>query len=212
MAYSIPIGGIVKHITYCTIAGQASTNTRKWQLFNLSTGSTFPSTETLDALDIGMAGPMLPLLSTNALYYGSVMYLMNPIGLPPRPVSTTGNQGAGLAGAGLLPGQTSGLISLLTATMGKIGQGRIYVPFPCPADGAADGTPTAGYVTRLADLGVFLSHDLTVIAGGQTATFKPCLYRGGTDTPKFIDQAINNDAWATQRRRGSYGRLNKAPF
>jgi len=212
MAYAIPIGGIVKHISYCTIPGQASTNSRKWQLFNLSTGTSFPSSDTLDALDMGMAVPLVALLSQDALFYGSQMYLMNPIGAPPRPVTTTSHQSAGSAGLGLLPGQTSGLISLKSSTLGKIGQGRTYVPFPSPLDNAADGTPTAGYVTRLADLGVFLSHDLTVVAGGQTATFKPCLYRGGTDTPRFIDEAINQDAWATQRRRGSYGRLNKAPF
>jgi len=104
------------------------------------------------------------------------------------------------------------LISLYSATLGKIGQGRTYVPFPCPDDNAGDGTPTAGYVTRLANLAVFLSTDLVIVAGAQTATFKPCLYRGGVDTPRFIQDAVNHDAWATQRRRGSFGRLNKAPF
>jgi hypothetical protein len=212
MAYSIPIGGIVRHVVYCTIAGQASTNTRKWQLVNLSSGSVFPSPDTLDALDTGYAANVLPLLSSNSTYYGSQLYLMNPLALPPRPEHTTANQGAGTAGAGLLPGQTSGLVSLYTPTLGKIGQGRTYVPFPCPDDNAADGTPTAGYVTRLAGLAAYLKTDRIIVAGGQTATFKPCLYRGGADVPRFFDNAVNHDAWATQRRRGAFGRLNKAPF
>jgi len=212
MAYSIPIGGIVRHTVYTTIPGQAATNTRKWQLFNLSTGTDFLSTPVLNFLDTSWSTFLTPNMSSDALYYGSMMYLMNPIGPPPRPETTVVNQMAGSAGAGLLPGQTSGLISLYTSTLGKIGQGRVYVPFPCPDDNAADGTPTAGYVTRLADLSVFLSEDFTLTVGAQTATFKPCLYRGGTDAPRFIINATNNDAWATQRRRGSYGRLNKAPF
>jgi len=212
VSYSIPIGGIVKHVVYCTIAGQASTNSRKWQLTNLSTGTSFPSNAILDSLDLNFSANVIPLLSSDATYYGSQLYLLNPLALPPRPEFTVTNQAAGTAGAGLLPGQTSGLVSLYSPTLGKIGQGRTYVPFPCPDDNAADGTPTAGYVARLADLGVFLKSDLVVVNGGQTATFKPCLYRGGTDTPRFFDTAVNHDAWATQRRRGSFGRLNKAPF
>jgi len=211
-AFQIPIGGIIRAVTYCIIPGQASTNTHKWQLTSLSSGSNFDSSAFLTFYDLAMQSVYLPLLSNDAQYYGTQMYLMNPIGPAPRPDSTNGNQAAGTAGAGLLPAQTSGLISFYTLTLGKTGQGRSYIPFPCPGDNGADGTPAAGYVTALADLAIFLKSQQTVINGGQTATFRPCLYRGGVDVPRFIETANNPDAWATQRRRGAYGRLNKAPF
>jgi len=210
--FLIPIGGIVKVITYCTIPGQVSTNSHKWQLVSLSSGATFPSSPFILAMDSSLAGLYTGLISSNSEYYGSQLYLLNPIGLPPRPDHVNVNNNPGTGGAGLLPSQTSGLVSLYSSTLGKIGQGRTYIPFPPPGLNNADGTPEATYVTDLNALGAFLFANNIVIDGGVTATFRPCLYRGGTDTPRFLESAVAHDAWATQRRRGAFGRLNKVPF
>jgi len=211
-SYSIPIGGIVKCITYCKIPGQVSTNTHKWQLTNLSSGTSFSSNNLVLTYDAAMQALYLPLMSAEASYYGTQIYLLNPIGLPPRPDSNNANQDTGAGAGGLLPSQTSGLISLRSSTLGKQGQGRTYVPFPYADGNESDGSPTAAYIDKLVDLGVFLRSNFLVIDGAVTATFRPCLYRGGTDTPKFIEQSTAHDAWATQRRRGAFGRLNANPF
>lgn len=210
--YNIPIGGVVRAVDYCTVPGQVSTNTRKWQLVALSTGTGFSSSAFTLTYDSQLSGWMLVLLSTGAEYYGTQVYLMNPIGAAPRPDATNVNQGAGTFGAGLLPTQTSGLVQLYSTTLGKIGQGRTYVPFPSPTASEANGTPTAGYLNALNDLGGFLSSNLTVVDGVQVATFRPCLYRGGADVPRFLESFRRPDAWATQRRRGSFGRTNSLPF
>lgn len=210
--FTIPIGGIIKCVTYCRIPGQVSTNSHKWQLTSLSSGSLFNSTPVVLQYDATMQGLYSTLLSSNAEYYGTQMYLLNPLGLPPRPDSVNGNQAAGDGGAGLLPSQTSGLIKLVTATLGKIGQGRTYIPFPAPVKNEANGSPTTVYVDDLVNLKNSLTAPFNVIDGGITATFRPCLYRGGTDTPRFIDSGTAHDAWATQRRRGAFGRLNATPF
>jgi hypothetical protein len=211
-SFPIPIGGIVRAVTYCTYPGQTSVNQHKWQLTNLTSGTSFSSNQfTLD-YDAAMASRYVDLLSEQALYYGTQVYLMNPIGLPPRPDSINANQIAGNGTGAILPRQTSGLISLRTATLGKIGAGRTYVPFPYGDANETNGTPTVVYQGFLGTLGDFLKGNLLVVSGGVTATFRPCLYRGGVDVPRFIEEAIIPDAWATQRRRGDYGRLNKAPF
>lgn len=211
-SFSIPIGGIVKAITYCTIPGQVSVNSRMWQLTNLTSGQAFSSNMFTITYDTTMLPLYVSLLSDAALYYGTQVYLQNPIGLPPRPDSDNANQSPGQGPGGLLPSQTAGLISLKTSTLGKIGQGRVYVPFPYNVANEVNGSPTVVYMENLSNLGTFLSQPFAVIDGGITATFRPCLYRGGTDTPRFIDQAVPHDAWATQRRRGAYGRLNANPF
>ena len=210
--FTIPIGGIVRAITYCTVPGQVSTNTRKYQLVSLSSGTTFPSGDFVLAYDADMVNLYPPLLSTGAQYYGVQAYLMNPIGLPPRPDHVNINATAGTFGAGLLPTQSSGLISLYSSTLGKIGQGRIYVPFGSPTALDANGTPTAAYGLGLTDLGAYSAANRVIIAGGITATFRPCLYQGGVDTPRFIETFKIHDAFATQRRRGSFGRANSLPF
>lgn len=211
-AFPIPIGGIVKALTYCTIPGQTSVNTHKWQLTSLTSGSSFSSAGFTADYDTAMAALYAVLLATQATYYGTQVYLMNPIGLPPRPDSTSANVTSGTGGAGLLPTQTSGLISLRSSTLGKIGAGRSYIPFPYIDAAQTDGTPTTAYTDKLVDLGTFLRSNLLVIQGGVTGTFRPCLYRGGADTPRFIEEELSADAWATQRKRGSYGRSNKTPF
>jgi len=211
-AFNIPIGGIVRVVTYCTIPGQVSTNTRKWQLVSLSSGATFPSGPFILAMDNSLAGLYSGMLSSDAEYYGSQCYLMNPIGLPPRPDAVNINNNPGTGGAGLLPAQSSGLISLRSSTLGKIGQGRDYIPFPPTGLNDTDGTPVATYVTDGNTLAGFLFANFIVIDSGITATFRPCLYRGGPDVPRFIEAGSCAKAWATQRRRGAYGRLNKVPF
>lgn len=211
-SFSIPIGGIVRCVTYCTKPGQASTNTHKWQLTNLTSGTAFSSNQLTIDYDAAMLALYTPLLSADALYYGTQVYLMNPIGLPPRPDSINANVTAGTGTGGLLPGQIAGLISLRSSTLGKIGAGRTYAPFPYVDANEADGTPTNAYITSLAALGTFLRSNFLVVDGAVTATFRPCLYRGGVDTPRFIEEQISRNAWATQRRRGDFGRLNAAPF
>jgi len=211
-SFPIPIGGIVRAVTYCTKPGQVSTNTHKWQLVSLSSGSSFSSNQFTINYDLNMSGVYKAVLSNEAKYYGTQVYLMNPIGLPPRPDSINGNTDFGTAGAGLLPTQSSGLITLRSSTLGKIGAGRTYIPFPTPVDNETNGSPTVDYVSRLLDIGDFLKTNFLVVDGGVTATFRPCLYRGGTDTPRFIEERVARDAWATQRRRGDFGRLNANPF
>lgn len=211
-SFSIPIGGIVRAVTYCQKAGQVAVNQHKWQLTNLTSGTAFSSNQFTINYDVAMAALYNPLMYVDANYYGTQVYLLNPIGLPPRPDSINVNTTPGTGPGSFLPTQTCGLISLRSATLGKIGAGRTYLPFPYGDANSPDGVPTAAYQTNAAFLAGFLESNFVVIDGGVTATFRPCLYRGGTDTPRFIEEATVSGSWATQRRRGDYGRLNKVPF
>lgn len=211
-SFTIPIGGIVRAVTYCTAPGQTAVNSHKWQLVALSSGTTFSSNAFLLEYDLNMSVVYTAVLANNALYYGTQMYLMNPIGAPPRPDSINANQVNGSAGANFLPQQSSGLIRLRSNTLGKTGQGRSYIPFPSASDNEANGTPVVGYVSRLLDIRDYLIANKLIVDGAITATFRPCLYRGGVDVPRFIEEGNAADAWATQRRRGAFGRLNNPPF
>jgi len=211
-AFSFPIGSVLKADTVCTVPGQISVMTHKWQMTSIVGGTTFNSSDFLTQYDADLAALMLPLLSAGASYYGTQISLMNPIGAGPRPDNTAINTAVGTGGAGLMPTQTCGLISWYTSTMGKVGQGRTYVPFPSPTQNQADGTPVAGYMSLLAALASYLRSTTTVAPGAVTAEFEKVLYSGGIAEPLFVDYATPRDAWATQRRRGSYGRVNKLPW
>lgn len=211
-SFNFPIGSVIKANVYCTIAGQVSVSSHKYQMTSITGASLFNSAALLADLDSIFSTNYPPLLSDDALYYGLQLYLENPTGPAPRPDSSILLQGPGTAGAGLLPSQASGLISWYTATLGKSGQGRTYVPFPAPASNEADGTPTAAYIAALDTLAFSIRSPKVVVDAGITGTFEHVLYAGGIATPVLVIDSTQRNAWATQRRRGAYGRANANPF
>lgn len=212
MAFNIVSGGVVRHIMYCTIPGQVSVTKRDYQCLGVSGGTGISSEDVLAFLDSAFNNLLKNCMSFMATYYGSQLYYQTPVGARPRPSSTTANTGIGSDVGELLPTQTCGLISLYTDTLGKTGQGRMYVPFPAQDSIDASGGPNALYLVDLEDLGAELISNKVVIAGAVTGTFAPVLYIPGGVPPKPIIKYIRRDAFATQRKRGAFGRLNANPF
>jgi len=212
MAFNIVSGGVIRHVMYSTVPGQVSVTKRDYQCVSISGGSAINSDTVLAHLETTFANLMKDCMSNQATYYGSQLYYQTPVGARPRPSSSTLEQGVGSDAGDLLPTQTTGLISLYSDTLGKAGQGRVYVPFPAQDSIDSLGSPDALYLVDLTNLGTQLVSPQAVIAGGITATFVPVLYIPGGTPPKPIIKFIVRDAFATQRRRGAFGRLNAAPF
>jgi len=128
-------------------------------------------------------------------------------------VAVNTSAGPGTVAGDLMSTQTSGLISLATNFAGRRFRGRKYMPFPGEADNDATGVPTAGYLTRLAALRNLFTATQSVVGGAGTTNFKLVIFhKGGNPVPTVVTGAIAQPIWATQRRRGSYGRPNNQPF
>jgi len=144
--------------------------------------------------------------------------------LAPPKQDTFGN-----AGAIPLPRQCAALVGLLTERGGKHGRGRRYLPFPAAADNESDGiaTPTDGYRNRCNNLLATIAQRWVINAGGGAAlTLVPVVRANLTVQPVPpvdpplpptwnyfpITRYLIPDAWATQKRRGYYGRANFSPF
>jgi len=211
-AFLIQPGDVVKALTICQVPGQVSINARQYQLVQSSQSGELTSTNFLAAFAPQMHSYLVPLMAQEATYYGNMLYLDTPHATPGwRPDSRGAERSVGTGGVGLLPHQTSGLISLYTNTIGKKGQGRIYVPFPPQITNGADGNPTAQYVTKLDELGMFLAGSIMVTVGAVTHMFLPVLYKKG-GVPYQINTYQSRSGWATQRRRGNFGPTNELPF
>jgi len=153
------------------------------------------------------------LLSAEAEFRGYLVRRIHP---------TYGAEYADVAGAGdgavagdALPRQTSGLISKKAAVPGRRKGGRFYIPFPSEGDNDVDGIPTDEYFTRLGLLADNLWQSLAT--GAFTAD--PCIAKirsvAGVTTvieTRLISRCKPVQAWATQRRRGSFGRINTSPI
>jgi len=205
-------GDVVRSVFVVTYGGQTATMSRDWQLSSVVGAPTIKSTAILEALVTDIPEVMKLMMCNDAHYYGTMLYKRTPVGPAPRPDHTTIGSGPGTAGINALPTQACGLISLYTATLGKTGQGRIYLPFPSTASSDVTGTPTGTYINNLVLMGDSLIRQYTAVDGVTTTTFRGCLYIPGGTPPRYFNAYTIHDAWATQRKRGAFGKVNKPPF
>lgn len=151
------------------------------------------------------------LLCNVAAYRGVGVRRITPANLSIE-YFTIANQGAGTAGANPLPKQTCGLLRKSTDRPKEKGRGRVYIAFPSLSDNSTLGNPIAGYITRLNTLGTALAQNVTVGTAPNTATLKPVLWDRALLQATDITAMPGQAYWATQRRRGDYGKANVVPF
>jgi len=159
-----------------------------------------------------------PLIKTTTTMIGSkVAFAIK--GPAPLPGIATSNTVGSDAGANM-PGQVSGIISVKTALAGKAFRGRLFIPFPTiTMSTGAPPIPTAGYQTNLDALAVAWLTPWAVTSAGGNATATPVIFhrpRKPPLPPRTIDNTgdpivsfLEPASWATQRRRGDYGKVNK---
>lgn len=151
------------------------------------------------------------LMSAQATYRGVMVTKIWPL---PRSVRGEENQNAAIgqvAGDGL-PWQVSGVLSFSTAFGGAKYRGRVYIPFPGEADNDNTQAPIAGYVTRLTTLLNLWLASQVINNGGNSVTITPGIYHRGDHTFTPFNTGLAKQLWATQRRRGNYGRENAPPI
>jgi len=184
---------------------------------DVSVGALWSSADLFNQLTITTAYDLAKaMVSNNATLLGAKLYY-KLAGAPPLVDQDTSPNGAGTGGAGNLPTQVSGLISWQSVVGGRQGKGRSYVPFPWTAALGATGVPIVAYQTALADYAGVMQPGFIVPnvgSGGGTLNLKLCThYTVGIPTRPFpFDTFSVPPAFATQRRRGFFGRQNRAPI
>ena len=225
MSNALGLGNLVQLRVWCADSEQASVNTF-WYVVGAAGPPAATDQDTADQVETAVAGGMKPLIANTALFRGVEVQLHDPT--PPPPTSMSGygalfsavfqnaHAGAGTAGAVGLPRQTCGLGSFQTGRAGAVGRGRWYAPFPSDTDNLGNGQPTAGYATRLESMTAFFAAGISVAVGGRTATLvRILLHRrnkaGVWPLPSPVLTHSTSAFWATQKRRGDFGRANKSP-
>lgn len=207
---ALALGEIYMARLYCQAGVQAGINVRHYKIVAIGN----PANEVDDlavVLDNALAGLYKNLLSVNASWIGVNIQRVYP--LPPTvAVGANANAGPGLVVGDILPGQTAGLISLRTAFAGRSFRGRAYIPFPSESDSQPSGVPSAAYMTSLAAIADILVQDQEFGDPANPATARPVIWSRKDTVPNDITGAVTRNGWATQRRRGFFGRANAASF
>lgn len=195
---------------------QVSLNTLYWKTV-AETGIGATTLEVATALDVILAPLYKAVMPATSFYRGtSAQYLVPPINVPQFSIA---NQGVGVASGNNLPMQASGIVSLRTGLSGVRWRGRIYVGFPPASFADATGAMTAAAGVAYEALATALRAGFTAGIVGNQSTLALALRTEvvPNTVPKtyvynrilFTQVPVR---FATQRRRGQFGRVNNLPF
>lgn len=191
----------------------------------LSEGANPPTAAAVaESIDIVMAPLYKPWMSSLARYRGVAVSKVSI----PLPTATAGvsRDGVGTGTAVLCPTQVSGLVGFKTAFAGRHFRGRVYPGFVDDAFKAADGSLTAPGLVVLNNLAfgfltLWNATDIVAPFGtgvlGTTVRARiedlpPATPPTFTITYNRVLSAIGRSRFATQRRRGQFGKTNVVPF
>ena len=206
--FQIPENGIVQARIICQWDAQVSYNV----LHCARQGDPGPQVwdnDFLDAMVVTFPALYAAVLGNNASLRGFSVQLVSPG--PASQVIYRQNITPGEGTGNMLPSQTCGLIQLPHSGPATTRKGRVYLPFPS-SDFNAEGFPLAGYQDDAqAIANVFNAQFDVPLSGGGTQPFAWCVYATSTNTYYPVGGANQRPAWATQRRRGAFGRQNVSP-
>lgn len=182
---------------------------RQWYVQTVSGTPTYA--DVVAELGAALAAAYTGLLSDHCDVLGCMARQVSPVVLDNWTVSTW-DKVPGTGGATRLPDQVAYLISLKSDSIGKKYMGREYVPFP-PTEANDDGSVETTYLTDLQALGAILSSPYSLSVGGRTATLNPVAKAGGAfSSLAVLTHYEAHNQFATQRRRGAFGRFNVPPI
>lgn len=207
---AIPVGSIWVSKIGCYMVGQAGLNLIHW-VCTTNTGAGGTDTQFAISLDALLAPLLKPMMPSIATYYGVGVQQIWPLPLTALNISAA-HTGVGSGGLAPVPPQVSGIITMNTGLAGRANRGRVYVPFPAAAfvDGTLT-TPTGAYQILLTAVFNALATPITITVGGGTSVMTPGVYHRTTHAVSAFTTGRVNPKWATQRRRGNYGRANPYP-
>jgi hypothetical protein len=172
-----------------------------------------PSDQDLaNSLDLLITPNLLPVLNALATYRNVIVQKIAPLPIFMR-VFSAASTGPGTGGPVPCPQQVSPLISWVTGVPGRAGEGRFYSPFP-PTSGINTLTGQVNPIFRasLAALGASLVTFTNFGVVPNTGNVQMVLFHRATLTGTPITNLVARTKWATQKRRGDYGRVNAPPI
>jgi hypothetical protein len=212
---SIPVlGNIITMRVWTTQAEQAAVNTFHYLV--VAVGGTGANLQTIaDAFDTAISADWRSLVPSECEYKGAQAYV-DQVPLPNFAIGNAHAGGGGAAGV-TQARQACGIITWITAFAGRAFRGRSYMPFPPTTDDQSGGIPTNLYLAALSTMAGDLLAFGTAGTGGNTTTMQMVLLHkknkaGVTPPPSAITLGFPRPRFATQKRRGSYGRANSSPI
>lgn len=211
MSTAVVVADYARAVVYTRLAaaGQIGINVHFLQATAIAGVPTYENQCT--PLAVALGALYIPLLNGRATYRGvTLQRWMAPLPLAEPVISALiGTPGTG--GGTPLPTDVCGAITWRTGVAGRRFRGRSYVPFPASTDMDADGSPTAGYITRLQALVAGIVPSFITTDGGLngvTWTKQVMHVRVPPGVSSPVTSGLGRKYWNDQHRRGDHGALN----
>jgi len=206
------LGDVYKARFCCYTPSQIGLNVTHW-VVTAETGVGASHAEIADKFNTEFAADYKAVISSNASYRGVGITKVLPLPVSAETANVTAD-GFGAGGLNLAPTQSSGIITIKDGLAGRAHRGRIYIPFPSADSVDPAGAPTIVYRANMLTLmGEFANVQVCGV-GANTTTLVLGLYHRlpAPPTATIIAQLSVPAKFATQRRRGQYGKTNVVPF
>jgi hypothetical protein len=210
MTQALVVNDIVKLQLWSHDSEQAAVNTFFYKVTAVG-GSIGTLEDMTDAFSTAVHTLYKLILNQQTNFDGVLGQIVFP---PPLMVAVknNGDAGGGTDGPDAAARQAAGLIAWGTPLAGPGGRGRTYLPFTSAIDSEGIGVPNAAYIIAATNFAAAVLTFTTFSIGGRSATFEFGLKKRNSSTFTPVTQGVVASKWATQKRRGSYGRPNASPF
>jgi hypothetical protein len=212
MTLPIILGERILVRMWTSILGQAAVNSFSYKVTALTgTVSDLTVATAFDVIFGAIPDGIKPMMGNAAFYNGVQLYLVDRVPMP-LPIHASTHAGFGTGGIDLMAPQATGITSWYSAFTGPKNRGRTYWPFPALPFGDVNGVPTNAYLLAMEQLAGLISPIVTIGAGANTADLQHVIHQRSPAGNVDIASHTNQRKWATQKKRGNYGRSNTSPF
>lgn len=208
---AIAIGNIIQTVVWNQLGNQAGLNVVHWKVTALSVNTPNVLGRFADGWgSLGFPAAYKALMASAARFSGVLYRIVYPA-LSAVFADPTGDGAGGVAGD-VLPKQVAGFLRKQSAAPGRRKSGRLYIPFPGEGDNEAGAVPSAAYISRLDTLGSKYASQIGWGADDLGRATIIIYKRTAPLTSSAVSSMVTIPQWATQRRRGAFGRPNVSPF
>lgn len=175
------------------------------------TGGTIADQDFADQASMFYSSLIVTIMPSTCYYDGVIVSLPARSPQPASVKSNLGN-GSGSSGSQVANTQATALISLPSGLSGQKNRGRSYLPFVTATFIGTDGFPTSGFQTLLLTIAAAFAAFQGFTVGGASATFNQVIYHAALKIWTYVYLWVAKRRFATQRRRGNYGKNRTPPI
>lgn len=208
-APDVAVGDCIEVTVYCTVGNQVGVNVLHYEVAAIG-GAVMQYDDLPDRAYVHYESAYRGWVSSDANFAGVGVRRVRPGSktIQYNTIDVVPGDGDGV----VLPTQVAGLITLRSQKPGPGGRGRVYVPFGSIQWVEGEGEMTAGAKLALDTVATAIGPSInwTAVASAWTLTLQQVI--GPNNAPPVVEVCEPTGLWATQRRRGEYGRPNSLPI